>query len=138
MKQDILVPEVQDVIVAVVPRPVEATGAGEADLWDIYVINQREDSMDNVLITSQGYGSIDGRDKTTTVLRHFHQTVGAGEAVKVEPIEAELFGLKNEYWISFNSGNQMLDKKFVFKPGTISSESLETVPVLERPGVMIR
>ena len=138
MKQDILVPEVQDVIVAVVPRPVEATSAGEADLWDIYVINQREDSMDNVLITSQGYGSIDGRDKTTTVLRHFHQTVGAGEAVKVEPIEAELFGLKNEYWISFNSGNQMLDKKFVFKPGTISSESLETVPVLERPGVMIR
>ena len=67
MKKDIATPEVTDVSVAVVPRQE----AGE-ELWDIYLINEGDEPLENVLVTSQGYGSIDGVDKTTTVLRHFH------------------------------------------------------------------
>ncbi|MEO0733311.1 MAG: hypothetical protein AAFZ52_10790 [Bacteroidota bacterium] len=134
MKEDIITPEVTDVVVAVIPRE----GDGSGDIWDIFVVNLRDDPMDNVLITSQGYGELEGRDKTTTVLRHFHQQVAPHAAVKVEPIQAELFGIQNEYWISFNDGPDMLDKRFVFKAGTISTGALETVPVLDKPGVMIR
>jgi hypothetical protein len=32
----------------------------------------------------------------------------------------------------------MLDKRYVFEAGHISVEALETVPVLDRPGVMLR
>ncbi|MFK8165275.1 MAG: hypothetical protein AB8H12_22705 [Lewinella sp.] len=134
MKQDIITPEVKDIIVAVVPRD---NGADE-QLWDTYIVNLREEPMESVLITSQGYGEIDGRDKTTTVLRHFHQIIMPNSFLKVEPIQEALFGLKNEYWISFNDGDVMLDKRYVFQPGEINEEALKTVPVLDRPGVMLQ
>ncbi|MEM6770512.1 MAG: hypothetical protein AAF597_08025 [Bacteroidota bacterium] len=133
MKQDIVVPEVKDVIVAAVPR----SGQFDEEIWDIHVINLRAEPMDNVLITSQGYGSIGGRDKTTTVLRHFHQQVSPNGSVVIEPIQRELFSIQNEYWVSFNSGGIMLDKRYVFNAGDINADALTTVPVLGVPGVMI-
>jgi hypothetical protein len=134
MKNDIIIPEMTDVLVAAVPRE----NGHEEELWDIFIVNLRKDPMESVLITSQGYGAIAGRDKTTTVLRHFHQLIGANDHLKVEPIQRELFGLKNEYWVSFNHNDIMLDKRFVFSPNQISAESLENVPVLNRPGVILR
>ncbi len=134
MKQDILTPAVQDVVVAAVPRD----GKYEEEIWDIFVINLREDSMDNVLITSQGYGMINGSDKSTTVLRHFHQRMGSHIAVKIEPIQKELFAIQNEYWISFNDKEVMLDKKFIFKANSITPEEMVMIPVLNKMGVMIK
>lgn len=134
MKADIISPEVTDVVVAVVPRDNEI---GE-DLWDVYVINLRKEPMENVLITSQGYGEIDGVDKTTTVLRHFHQRILPGGHLKIEPIQRELFDLKNEYWISFNDADLMLDKRYVFASGQINADLLETVPGLDKPGIFVR
>lgn len=133
MKEDIIVPEVKNVVVAAVPRG----GDYSEEIWDIHVINLREDDMDNVLVTSQGYGAIDGRDKSTTVLRHFHQQIAAQSSIIVEPIQRELFGIKNEYWISFNSNNQMLDKRFVFDANSITEAALELIPIVGRRGVMI-
>lgn len=133
MKKDIIVQEVTDVIVAAVPR----NGSFDEEIWDIHVINLRSESMENVLVTSQGYGSIDGRDKTTTVLRHFHQEIAPRNAVVIEPIQQELFSIQNEYWISFNSNGNMLDKRFVFKAGDINPAAIQNVPVLNVPGVMI-
>ena len=134
MKNNILAPEVQDVIVAAVPRP----GTEADELWDVYVVNLKDEVMDTVLITSQGYGTVDGEDVATTVLRHFHEQLPAGGVIKIEPIQASLFGLKNEYWVSFNAGGQMLDKKFIFAPGAISHDTMVDVPVLGQRGVMIR
>ncbi|MFT4685257.1 MAG: hypothetical protein ACJATN_001694 [Neolewinella sp.] len=134
MKNDITTPEVKDVLVAAVPRK----NGHEEELWDIYIVNLLSEPMENVLITSQGYGEIEGKDKTTTVLRHFHQRIGANDHLKVEPIQRELFRLKNEYWISFNHQDVMLDKRFIFTPDQISVERLENVPVLNRPGVFLR
>ena len=131
MKNDISPPAVTDVAVAVVPRQ-----EGAEELWDIYLINLRTTPLENVLVTSQGYGSVDGVNKTTTVLRHFHQTLPPQEAVKIEPIQPSLFGISNEYWVSFNDGEHMLDKRYVFAPDTIGEESLTELPVLDRPGVM--
>ncbi|WP_020568882.1 hypothetical protein [Neolewinella persica] len=134
MNKDITTPEVQDIIVAVVPRD----NGTEEELWDTYIVNLRTEPMESVLITSQGYGEINGSDKTTTVLRHFHQIIMPNSFLKVEPIQRELFDLKNEYWISFNEGEVMLDKRYVFQAGEISPQALKVVPVLDRPGVMLR
>ncbi len=133
MKKDISPPEVTDVVVAVVPRNEDLE-----DLWDIYLINLGEDSLENILITSQGYGSIEGVDKTTTILRHYHQQLGARDSIKIEPIQPTLFGINNEYWVSFNAGGHMLDKRFTFPAGTISERAVTTLPVLNRPGVIVQ
>jgi len=133
MKTDIITPDVTDVVVAVIPR-----GNNHAEeLWDVYIINQRQEPMENVLITSQGYGEVNGSNKTTTVLRHFHQRIKSGDHLKIEPIQKELFGIKNEYWISFNDKDVMLDKRYVFEADQINADNMVNVPGLNRPGVMI-
>ena len=81
--------------------------------------------------------TLNGRDKTTTVLRHFHQLIPAKGSLKIEPIQPELFGIQNEYWVSFNAKGSMLDKKFIFPAGSINEEQLQTVPVLNQPGVVV-
>ena len=133
MKQDILVPQVKNVLVAAVPR----SGNFSEEMWDIYVVNTGDEPMQNILITSHGYGRLNGRDKTTTVLRHFHQQLGPNSFIKVEPIQRELFGIQNEYWISFNAQEGMLDKRFVFEAGDIAETALVTVPVLNKTGVTV-
>ncbi len=131
MKSDIPTQPVTDVAVAAAPRP----GTPGEEMWDIYLVNLGEEPITNILITSQGYGMLDGKDKTTTVLRHFHPELAARASLKIEPIQSELFGITNEYWVSFNRGAGMMDKKYVFRPGQISPELLVKVPVLERAGV---
>ncbi|MEM8585179.1 MAG: hypothetical protein AAGF87_12955 [Bacteroidota bacterium] len=134
MKKDIKAIKVTDVAIAIVPRSDEKTGE---ELWDTYLINLRDEALENVIISSKGYGQLEGRDKVTTTLRHFFEVVQPRSAVKVEPIQRELFELANEYWVSFNLGEDMLDKKFVFVAGSITPDFLRRLPILDKPGVMI-
>ncbi|MGB3548906.1 MAG: hypothetical protein WBA17_18170 [Saprospiraceae bacterium] len=134
MKEDIIQQRVEDVAMVIAPRE---NGVDE-EVWDTYLINLRDEPMHNVLIASKGYGQIDGRTKSTTVLRHFFEEVKPYSLIKIEPIQRELFALTNEYWISFNEGDYMYDKKYVFVPGSIAPEHFTPIPLLKREGVMIR
>lgn len=134
MKKDIKAIKVTDVAVAIVPRSDQASGE---TIWDTFLINLRQEELTNVIISSKGYGQLEGRDKVTTTLRHFFESVPAQSAVKVEPIQPELFELANEYWVSFNLGQDMLDKKYVFVAGSITEDFMRKLPILDKPGVMI-
>ena len=72
MKKDIKAIKVTDVAIAIVPRSDEKTGE---ELWDTYLINLRDEALENVIISSKGYGQLEGRDKVTTSLRHFFEVV---------------------------------------------------------------
>ena len=138
MKQHLPPSTVANVVVAIAPR--EDRTAND-DLWDMYLINLRDEPMVNVLITSQGYGIIDGSDKTTTVLRHFHPKLAPGEVARIEPVQPALFGITNEYWVSFNDGSEdgpMLDRKYIFRAGTLGENKLVEVPGMGRMGVYLR
>ncbi|MEL6142611.1 MAG: hypothetical protein AAFU67_13460 [Bacteroidota bacterium] len=131
MKKDITQLPVENVAVVISPR----TGQASQELWDVYLVNQGNEPLSNVIISCRGYGELDGRDKTTTTLRYFFETVPAASSVLVEPIQPILFGIVNEYWVSFNQGDQMLDKKFVFAADSINAEACGHVAILERIGV---
>ena len=138
MKQHLQQVAVTDVVVAIAPRE---QSTGPDDLWDMYLINLRERPLANVLVTSQGYGVIDGANKSTTVLRHFHPELAPGQAARIEPVQPALFGITNEYWVSFNDGGEdgpMLDRKYIFRAGTLGPDKLVNVPGLERPGIFLR
>jgi hypothetical protein len=59
------------------------------------------------------------------------------EAAKIEPIMEEVFGLSNEYWVSFWVNDTMYDKKFVFVAESISEKNMKDIPLLGEKGVMI-
>jgi hypothetical protein len=136
MMKDIPNLKVEDIAIAVAPRP-----EGDPDkekFWDSYLINLKEEAISNVLVNSRGYGEVNGEKMKTTILRHFFEEIGPLQVVKIEPIQVRLFDLTNEYWISFSHDDYMYDKKYVFVKGSITEDNFTTIPFINRKGVMIR
>ena len=143
MKKVIPQIKVEDVAIAIVPRAQEESeiaesSSGEDDLWDVYLVNLKEDALNSVLITSKGYGALEGETRKTTVLRHFFERIGPLTCTQIEPIQTKLFRMTNEYWISFSLNDYMYDKKYVFVKGSIDEMNFTTIPLLKRKGVMIK
>jgi hypothetical protein len=132
MIKDIVFPEVEDVAVAVVQ---EHEGLDE---YNVYLINLKFAAIINVLVTSTGYGLINEEHKKTSTLRHFFEEIKQHDYIVIEPITKDVFGLSNEYWVSFSLNEQMFDKQFIFLPETIVESNMVTIPVLNKKGVLIK
>ncbi len=134
MKKDIEHPEVEGIAVAVVKQTNEL---GEED-WYAYFLNLKNVTVQNVLVTSRGYGMLDDEEIKTSTLRHFLEDVPPMSAMKIELIMDNVFGLSNEYWVSFYIGKTIYDKKYIFLPESIIEDNFTHIPVLETQGVMIK
>jgi hypothetical protein len=110
----------------------------EVKNWTVYLVNLKDQSITNVLISSKGYGEKDGKPVKTSVLRHFIGDMEAHTFAGVEAIDPEVFGLTNEYWLSYYIGSTIYDKKFIFLPESIIDSNLIKIPLVNRPGVMIK
>jgi hypothetical protein len=106
-------------------------------VWNVYAINYTQHLMYGVLVSSKGYGVIDGEEKKTSALRHFLDEIPALSYVKIEPIQAELFLISNEYWMSYYIQDKIYERKYVFEPNSIVEENLETVSLLNKPGILL-
>lgn len=133
MKAEELIHRAEDVAVAVVPELVE-----DQNGWMVYLVNLKNAAIENVLISSKGYGEIDNRNLKTSELRHYIEKLEAHKFSKIEPIIEDVFGLANEYWVSFYVNKTIYDKKFVFLPESINETNFVTIPFLNKKGVMIR
>ncbi|MFM6954411.1 MAG: hypothetical protein ACKOWL_05445 [Sphingobacteriaceae bacterium] len=133
MKKDILQPVVEGISVAVVLEHEDT----QSRTWKVYLINQRNEAIDTVLIASTGYGTLNGKEVKTSTLRHSMGTVAAQSAVAIELIDEAVFGLANEYWLSYYLHNNLYDKKFVFMPESIVDGNLIRIPLVNKPGVLI-
>jgi hypothetical protein len=133
MKKDIPAPVVENVVMAVVLE--EENGQ---NVWNVFLINLDIVPISNVIVTSRGYGEIDGERRSTSTLRHFYEKIPDLEFTRVEPIMENTFGLTNEYWVSFFIDGQLYDKKYIFLPESITEKNFTQIPLLNVEGVMIR
>lgn len=134
MKKDIIPPIVEDIAVAIIREQNEKN---ETE-WNVYLINLKNRDIEGVLVTSKGYGAFNDEEVKTSTLRHFLDVVPANTFKKIEPIVESVFGLNNEFWISFFLDKVMYDKKYIFLPETIIEENFTLVPVINKKGVMIK
>lgn len=135
MKKDINPPKVENVAVAVVQEKNELN----QDVWNVYLINQRPETIENVLVSSKGYiTDVEGNETKTSMLRHAVGNIEQNEYALIEPIMEDVFALHNEYWVSFFVDNEMYDKKYIFLAETIKSENFIKIPVINKQGVMIK
>jgi hypothetical protein len=133
MKKDIKIPPVKDVAIAIVKDTDEA----DQTAWYVYLVNMKNKAITDVIINSKGYGTIDEQEIKTSTLRHYFAEVKEQSFVKVETIMDSLFGLNNEFWVSFYIGKQIYDQKFVLLPENIKDENFNQIPIMDRRGVMI-
>jgi len=134
MKKDLPENLVEDVAMAV----VLLSETPEVKNWTVYLINLKNIPITNVLISSKGYGEKDGKAVKTSVLRHFLGDIAPNSFVGVEAIDTAVFGLTNEYWLSYYIDKTIYDKKFIFLPESIVDENLMRIPLVNKPGVMIK
>ena len=135
MKEGLFGPKVENVGVAV----VQDFNEENIEIFNVYLVNLRDDIMEGIIITSTGFGenANTGERVKTSTLRHCLEVMLPNEAAKIEPIMEDVFGLANEYLVSFWVNDVMYDKKYVFLPETISSSKMKEIPVLGKKGVMI-
>lgn len=136
MREELLGPKVEGVAFAV----VEQLNEENEKVYNVYLLNLRDDIMEGIIVTSQGYGNNVNTGETvrTSKLRHSLELLLPNEAAKIEPIIEEVFGLSNEYWISFWVNDVLYDKKFVFVAESISQENMKLLPIIGEKGVMIK
>jgi hypothetical protein len=133
LKKDIERPEVEDIAMAVVLEEIDGQ-----NVWNVFLVNLHIVPIKNVIVTSKGYGELDGEAKKTSTLRHFFEEIPDLEFTRVEPIMEDTFGLTNEYWVSFYIDGKIYDKQYIFLPETISPKNFTKIPLLNVEGVMIR
>lgn len=134
MLKDIPNETVVDVAVAVVPE----TNEEGQEVWNVYLLNLKEHDIENVLVTSRGYGVHEGEQIKTSTLRHFLDEMKSQSFKLIEPIITDVFGLNNEYWVSFYVNKKIFDKKYLFLPESISKEFFSVIPIIGKEGVIIK
>lgn len=134
MLKDIDRPTVEDVAVAIAPE----IGDGGEEVYYAWLINLRDEPLENILIRSSGYGVHEGNKYETTELRRFYDKLDAQSAMKIEPVLKEALVLSNQYWVSFYVYKVLYDKKYVFVPGSIDSSNYVALPFVSLQGAMIK
>jgi hypothetical protein len=133
VKSDIIVPKVEGVGIAIV-KDVD-----EGDVvYKAYIINFNNFPIENILITSKGYGLKDGKSIKTATFRHFFDKVEAYSYQQIEVVSDEVFGLNNEFFVTYYIGKLIHDKKYIFLPEVISVNNFIEIKVLEKEGVLIK
>ena len=131
MKKDIHIPKVEDVFVAVVQ---EQHPEYKTEDWNAYIINNKDVDLDTVLIVSKGYSE----DKITPVMRHTIALLPARSYAKIEFMQNDVLQLNNEFKVTFFEGHQMLDKTYVFRKNTINTKALQSIPLMQLKGVLVK
>lgn len=131
MKEDIQIPQVEGVYIAVVNEFNEVYNTQD---WNAYIINDKEVDLEMVIIVTSGYS----QDKTTSVFRKRIDVLPKKSYTKIELIQEELFALNNTFKVSFFEGNRMFDKTYLFRKNTINIKALQPVPLMQVKGVLVK
>ncbi|MAP01742.1 MAG: hypothetical protein CMD01_02850 [Flavobacteriales bacterium] len=133
MKKDIPIPKVKDIGVAVVKEKIKAEV-----VWRVYLINYNSFLLKNVLISSRGYGNINDQKKKTSSFSHFLGDVDKRSFKPFELINEAVFGLSNEFLVTYYIDEVIYDKKYIFLPDSIQEKHFTTIPLLKKKGVLIK
>lgn len=115
---------------------IAKTETPDGDQWSVYIINLNLIELNTVMVTSKGYGILDGEKRQTSTLRHMIQELGAQSVAKVESIDPGVFSLTNEFWVSYYILDQIFDKKFIFTPGSFEPALLRLIPEIGLEGIL--
>lgn len=134
MKKDLPENQVADIGIAV----VLVGDTPEVGNWKVYAINFKDSPITDVLVSSKGYGEINNKLVKTSILRHSIGTINSQSFAAIEAIDPAVFGLNNEYWLSYYLDGVIYDKKFIFVPESIVESNLIRIPLVNAPGILIR
>tara|TARA_Y100000589_G_scaffold323946_1_gene359292 strand:+ start:17594 stop:17995 length:402 start_codon:yes stop_codon:yes gene_type:complete len=133
VKKDIFIPKVEDVAIAIVEEENQ-----KKKEWMVYLLNMKNCSIKDTLVSSKGYGKINQKKKKTTFFSHYLDTLKSQSFKKIEMINESVFGLTNEFFLTYYIDGLIHDKKYIFLPESIIKENKTNIPMLNKKGIMIK
>jgi len=131
VKKDIYIPKVENVHVAVV---YEYNDIYKSNDWNAYIINDKEVDLEMVLIVTRGYSET----KETSTMRHKLDRLPAKSFAKIELMQEAVLQLNNEFKVTFFENNALFDKTYLFRKNTINIKALQTMPLMNKKGVLVK
>ncbi|AXT61724.1 hypothetical protein D1816_15630 [Aquimarina sp. AD10] len=131
MKKDIEIPIVEGVYIAVLK---EWDDEFLAQTWNSYIINDRDVTIEMVLVVTKGYDE----ERKTSLLRHGIGTIAPKSSAKIEMLQEELLKMNNEFAVTFFADSKLYEKKYIFKKNTINENAFQDIPVMDQRGVLIK
>lgn len=131
MKKDIYIPKVENVHLAVV---YEYNDIYKSNDWNAYIINDKEVDLEMVLIVTRGYSET----KETSTMRHKLDRLPAKSFAKIELMQEAVLQLNNEFKVTFFENNTLFDKTYLFRKNTINIKALQTMPLMNKKGVLVK
>ena len=129
MKKDIEIPIAKDVHVAIVHEWNEDFLSKD---WNAYIINNRPNSIEMVLVVSKGF---DGKQKTST-MRHGIGVVAPKSFEKIELVQEDVLALNNEFFVTFFAEEKLFERRFLFPRNSVNEAALKYIPLIEKEGIL--
>lgn len=131
MKKDIKISKVEGVYIAVVN---EYNNIYKTQDWNAYIINDKDVDLEMVLIVTSGYNE----DKMTSIFRKKLDSLPKKSYAKIELMQEDVFALNNQFKVTYFEGNKMFDKTYNFRKNTINLQALQSLPLMEAKGVLVK
>lgn len=131
MKKDIIIPVIKDVHVAIIHEFNKEFLDKE---WNVYVINNKTETIEMVLVVSKGYDN----DRITSTMRHSIAKLDGKSYARVEMVQEDVLQLNNEFFVTLFADNKLFEKRFVFEKNTVNEANLTTIPLIDKDGVLAK
>lgn len=131
MKKDIIIPVIKDVHVAIIHEFNKEFLDKE---WNVYIINNKTETIEMVLVVSKGYDN----DRITSTMRHSIAKLDGKSYAKVEMVQEDVLQLNNEFFVTFFADNKLFEKRFTFEKDTVTEANLTTIPLIEKDGILAK
>lgn len=102
--------------------------------WNAYIINDKNEAVEMVLIVSKGYNN----KKTTSTMRHSMKVLPAKSFAKIEFLQDEVLQLENEFSVTYFGGGKMYEKTFSFSKNSIKEKNAKELPVIKQKGILAK
>ncbi|MEX0812880.1 MAG: hypothetical protein WD048_11745 [Chitinophagales bacterium] len=133
MIKDIDFRKTEHIVLAATPILDEDT-----DDWKVFLVNLADEPINDVMVSSVGFGEKDDEQVKTSELRQHFDLVKGKAAVAIELITDELKGISNQFWVSYWYNGKLHDKKYVFLSESIVEENMINVPLIDKKGVVLK
>jgi hypothetical protein len=131
VKKDLHIPKAENVHVAIVN---EYNAIYKTHDWNAYIINDKQVDLEMVLILSKGFTET----KMTSTMRHKLEKLPAKSYAKIELMQEDVLKLNNEFKVSFFENNKLFDKTYLFRKNTINLKALQTIPLMDKKGILVK
>lgn len=129
MKKDIEIPESRDIHIAAVREKHEEFKSLD---WNAYIINDRKEAVEMVLIVSKG----EGNNKATSTMRHSIKVLPAKSFAKIEFLQDEVLQLNNQFSVTYFADGKMYEKIFNFRKNSVKEKDAVELPVMPQKGIL--